>query len=208
KKVDKIVGPGNEYVTESKRQLFGEVDIDMLAGPSEVVILASKETNIDYICADLEAQMEHHNGVGIVITNSRKIIRELRDKRFNGFALRVKNLEEGCDVVNRIAPEHLEILTKKPLPLLKKITNAGAVFLGEYTPVGLGDYTAGPSHILPTGGTSRFFSALSTREFMKEMHIMQYTKKALQEEAPVVEAISSLEGMVKHYQSIKKRLET
>ncbi|MDD5069908.1 MAG: histidinol dehydrogenase [Candidatus Omnitrophica bacterium] len=205
-KVDKIVGPGNEYVTECKRQLFGEVDIDMLAGPSEVVILASKGSNRDYIIADLESQMEHHNGVGIVVTNSRKLIRDLRTKKLSGFALRVKNLEEGCEVVNRLAPEHLEILTKKPASLLKKIRNASAVFLGENTPVALGDYTAGPSHVLPTGGTARFFSGLSVREFLKEMHIISYTKKALQEEAAVLEVIASLEGMTKHLESVKKRL--
>ena len=206
KKVDKIVGPGNEFVTEAKRQLFGEVDIDMLAGPSEVVILASKDAKIDYIVADLEAQIEHHNGSGIVVTNSRKIIKELRNKKIPGMALRVKTLEDGCEVVNKIAPEHLEILTKKPSLLLKYIRNAGAVFLGENTPVCLGDYTAGPSHVLPTGGSSKFFSSLSVKDFLKELHVISYTKKALQEEAPVLEKIANLEGMVKHIESLKKRL--
>jgi len=205
-KVDKIVGPGNEFVTEAKRQLFGQVDIDMLAGPSEVVILASKEANLEHIISDLEAQIEHHNGLGILVTNSRKIIREIRKKKIPGFILRVKNLDEGCDVVNRIAPEHLEILTKKPSSLVKKITNAGAIFLGDYTPVALGDYTAGPSHVLPTGGSSRFFSCLSVRSFLKESHVVNYTKKALQEEAEVLEKIASLEGMAKHIESVKKRL--
>ena len=206
KKVDKIVGPGNEFVTEAKRQLFGRVDIDMLAGPSEVVILASKEANLEHIITDLEAQIEHHNGLGILVTNSRKIIRELRKKKIPGLILRVKNLDEGCDAVNRIAPEHLEILTKKPSSLFKKITNAGAIFLGDYTPVALGDYTAGPSHVLPTGGSSRFFSCLSVRSFLKESHVVSYTKRALQEEAQVLERIASLEGMVKHIESVKKRL--
>lgn len=206
KKVDKIVGPGNEFVTEAKRQLFGKVDIDMLAGPSEVVILASKEANLEHIITDLEAQIEHHNGLGILVTNSRKIIRDLRKKKIPGFILRVKNLDEGCEVVNKIAPEHLEILTKKPSSLFKKITNAGAIFLGDYTPVALGDYTAGPSHVLPTGGSSRFFSCLSVRSFLKESHVISYTKKALQEEAQVLEKIASLEGMAKHIESMKKRL--
>ncbi|MBD3245441.1 MAG: histidinol dehydrogenase [Candidatus Omnitrophica bacterium] len=205
-KVDKIVGPGNDFVTEAKRQLFGTVDIDMLAGPSEVVVLAGKDANIDYITADLESQMEHVNGVGIVVTNSRRIIRELRNKKITGLALRVKTLDQACEAVNRIAPEHLEILTRKPASLLKKIKNAGAVFLGEYTPVALGDYIAGPSHVLPTGGTARFFSSLSVREFMKEMHVVQYTKKALSEEAQILETIASLEGMTKHIESVKKRL--
>jgi len=206
KKVDKIVGPGNEFVTEAKRQLFGEVDIDMLAGPSEVVILASKDANVEHIIADLEAQIEHHNGLGILVTNSRKIIRDVRKKKVPGLALRVRNLDEGCRVVNCIAPEHLEILTKKPSSLLKKIRNAGAIFLGDYTPVALGDYTAGPSHVLPTGGSSRFFSCLSVKSFLKESHIINYTKKALQEEEQVLEKIAGLEGMVKHIESVKKRL--
>ncbi len=206
RKVDKVVGPGNEFVTEAKRQLFGEVDIDMLAGPSEVVILASKDANIEHIVWDLEAQIEHYNGLGILITNSRKIIREVRKRKVPGLALRVRNFEEGCRVVNCIAPEHLEILTKKPSSLIKKIRNAGAIFLGDYTPVALGDYTAGPSHILPTAGTSRFFSCLSVRSFLKESHIINYTKKALQEEEQVLEKIATLEGMVKHIESVKKRL--
>jgi len=206
KKVDKIVGPGNEFVTEAKRQLFGTVDIDMLAGPSEVVILASKNANVDYIVSDLEAQIEHHNGLGIVVTNSRKIIRELRSKKVSGLALRVKNLDEACRAVNRIAPEHLEILTRKPASLFKKIQNAGAIFLGENSPVALGDYTAGPSHVLPTGGSARFFSCLSVKDFLKEIHVISYTKKALQEEAEVLEKIASLEGMAKHIESVKKRL--
>jgi histidinol dehydrogenase len=206
RKVDKIVGPGNEFVTEAKRQVFGEVDIDMLAGPSEVVIIASKDSNVDYIEADLAAQIEHRNGSGIVVTNSRKIIRELADKKVDGIGLLVKNFEEACEAVNRIAPEHLEIMTKNPAGLLRHITNAGAIFLGENTPVALGDYTAGPSHVLPTGGSARFFSALSVREFLKEVHIISYSKKALQEEAGVLEKIASLEGMTKHMESVKKRL--
>lgn len=206
KRVDKIVGPGNEFVTEAKRQLFGEVDIDMLAGPSEIVILASKDANLDYIISDLESQIEHYNGSGILVTTSRKLIRELREKKITGLVLRVRNLDEGCRVVNRIAPEHLEILTKEPAALLSKIRNAGAIFLGENTPVALGDYTAGPSHVLPTGGSARFFSCLSVKDFLKEIHVISYTKRALQEEVQVLEKIAGLEGMTKHIESVKKRL--
>jgi len=206
KKVDKIIGPGNEFVTEAKRQVFGAVDIDMLAGPSEVVVLASGRSNIDHVTADLEAQTEHYGGTGIVVTNSRKVIRELRKRKIAGYALRVKNLDKAADAINTIAPEHLEILTKKPSAVLKKIRNAGAIFLGDYTPVALGDYTAGPSHVLPTGGSGRFFSCLSVKDFLKEIHIISYTKKALQEEAQVLERIATLEGMVKHIESVKKRL--
>ena len=206
KKVDKIVGPGNEFVTEAKRQTFGRIGIDMLAGPSEVVIIASKDANLEYINADLEAQTEHRGGLGIVVTNSKKIANELRKKRLNGFVIRVRNLDVACDVVNKIAPEHLEILTRKPSELVKKIKHAGAVFLGENSPVTLGDYIAGPSHVLPTQSTARFFSGLSVREFLKEVHVISYTKKALMEEYQALEKIVNLEGMTKHLESVKKRI--
>lgn len=207
-KVDKIVGPGNEYVTEAKRQVFGQVDIDMLAGPSEVVVIASSNSNVDYVIAELEAQIEHHKGLGIVITNSRRIIRQLRQSKVTGYALRVRNLDQAAAVVNQIAPEHLAILTRKPHALTSKIKNAGAIFLGDYSPVALGDYTAGPSHVLPTGGSSRFFSTLSVRDFLKENHIIRYTKKALSDEFETLEKIAGLEGMKKHIESVKKRLDT
>ncbi len=204
--VDKIVGPGNEFVTEAKRQVFGKVDIDMLAGPSEIVIIAGKRTNVDLIIADLEAQIEHRGGLGIVITNSKRIMKELRKSKTEGFAMRVKNLEEAASIVNRIAPEHLEILTRRPSLLLKKINHSGAIFLGDYSPVALGDYTAGPSHILPTNSTARFFSSLSVKDFLREIHIINYTKKALIDELPALEKIATLEGMQKHIESVKKRL--
>ncbi|MCM8825953.1 MAG: histidinol dehydrogenase [Candidatus Omnitrophica bacterium] len=206
KKVDKIVGPGNEFVTEAKRQVFGQVDIDMLAGPSEVVIIAGKSTRVDYIIADLEAQIEHHNGLGIVITNSRRLFNELKKVDTKGFVIKVRNLDEAIDIANRIAPEHLEILTSQPSSLLRKISNSGAIFLGENTPVALGDYLAGPSHVLPTTGSARFFSSLSLRDFLKEVHIISYTKKAISEEFSALEKIASLEGMSKHIESVKRRL--
>jgi len=206
-RVDKIVGPGNEFVTEAKRQVFGQVDIDMLAGPSEVVIIAGKDANVDYIIADLEAQIEHRSGIGIVVTNSRRVTSELRRVRLDSVVVRVRNLDEAVAVANRIAPEHLEIFTKKPAKLLKGIRNAGAVFLGEGSPVALGDYTAGPSHVLPTGGSARFFSSLSVKDFLKEIHVINYTKRALSEEFVHLERIASLEGMTKHIESVKKRLQ-
>ena len=208
RKVDKIIGPGNDFVTEAKRQVFGKVDIDMLAGPSEIVIIAAKNANIDFVTADLEAQTEHKEGLGIVITNSRKIVEEMRKLKIPGFVVKVNNLDEAADVANRIAPEHLEIITKRPSALLKKINNCGAIFLGDNSPVALGDYTAGPSHVLPTGGTARFFSSLSVRDFLREVHIVSYTKKALAEEFPALEKIASLEGMKKHIDSVRKRLGT
>ena len=206
-KVDKIIGPGNEYVTEAKRQVFGFVDIDMVAGPSELVIIASRFSDPKYVIADIKAQQEHRGGEVFLVTNSKSLARGVKAQvDGNGYIILTKNLAQAADITNRIAPEHLEILVKKPMSLLKKIKNAGAIFLGDYTPVSLGDYTAGPSHVLPTGGTSRFFSCLSVRDFVKEVHVISYTKKALQEEAEVLEKIASLEGMVKHIESVRKRL--
>ena len=206
KKVDKIIGPGNEYVMEAKRQVFGEVDIDLLAGPSEILIIASKNANLDYILSDLEAQAEHHKGLVMVVTTSKKIANSLRKKKLNGFVVRVRNLEEAVKVANIIAPEHVEIFTKNPVALLKKIENAGAVFLGENTPVALGDYIAGPSHVLPTHGTAKFFSGLSVRDFLKEIHFVSYSKKALEKQFPALLEIASLEGMKKHIESVERRL--
>jgi len=206
KKVDKIIGPGNEYVMEAKRQVFGEVDIDLLAGPSEILIIASKNANLDYILSDLEAQAEHHKGLVMVVTTSKKIANSLRKKKLNGFVVRVRNLEEAVKVANIIAPEHVEIFTKNPTVLLKKIENAGAVFLGENTPVALGDYIAGPSHVLPTHGTAKFFSGLSVRDFLKEIHFVSYSKKALEKQFPALLEIASLEGMKKHIESVERRL--
>ncbi|OQX82211.1 MAG: histidinol dehydrogenase [Candidatus Omnitrophica bacterium 4484_70.1] len=206
KKVDKIIGPGNEYVMEAKKQVFGEVDIDLLAGPSEVLIIASKNANLDYILSDLEAQAEHYKGLVMVVTTSKKIANNLRKKKLNGFVVRVRNLEEAVKVANIIAPEHVEIFTKNPTTLLKKIENAGAVFLGENTPVALGDYLAGPSHVLPTHGTAKFFSGLSVKDFLKEIHFVSYSKKALEKQFPALLEIASLEGMKKHIESVEKRL--
>jgi len=206
KKVDKIVGPGNEYVVEAKRQVFGEVDIDLLAGPSEVLIIASKNANLDYILSDLEAQAEHYKGLVMVVTTSKKIANSLRRKKLNGFVVRVRNLEEAVKVANIIAPEHIEIFAKNPKSLLKRIENAGAVFLGENTPTALGDYLAGPSHVLPTQGSARFSSGLSVEDFLKEIHFVSYTKKALQKESVALLKLASLEGMKKHMESVKRRL--
>lgn len=206
-KVDKIVGPGNDYVTEAKRQVFGYCDIDMLAGPSEVVIIANNFANPAHVIADLHAQAEHKLGIAILITTSKKLARIVRKEVSSGFVIMVKNLEEAVSVSNRIAPEHLEIMVKQPEKLVKKIKNAGAVFVGAYSPVVLGDYISGPSHVLPTSGTARFFSGIGISDFMKSTHVISYTKKALEKVAPAVEKIASLEGMKKHMQSLKSRFE-
>ena len=167
-RVDKIIGPGNMFVTEAKRQLFGYVDIDMLAGPTELVIIANRHSNPDYVVADMEAQLEHVGGLAVLVTNSRQLIRQVRKRVSKGYAIHVKNMDEAAYVVNKIAPEHLQILTNSPAAVAKKIKNAAAIFLGPYSPTALGDYAAGPSHALPTMGTARFFSGLCLSDFMKK----------------------------------------
>jgi histidinol dehydrogenase len=205
-RVDKIVGPGNEYVTEAKRQVFGFCDIDMLAGPSEVLIIANHYANVDYLKKDIMAQAEHHKGLAVLVTTSRKIFNALHaDPEIKGYIIKVKNLDEAAEVSNRIAPEHLQLMVKSPKRLLKKITNAGAVFLGLYSPVAIGDYIAGPSHVLPTGGTARYSSGLNLRSFMKSSHVISYSRKALCGSAGWVKELTDLEKLKKHWESIETR---
>ncbi len=210
RRVDKIVGPGNHYVTEAKRQVFGYVDIDMLAGPTELVVIANQHTDLNYVLADLGAQAEHSGGLAILITPSKLLARQVRQalpSKHDGFIILVKNLEEAVTISNQIGPEHLEILTNNPRKLVKKVRNTGALFLGPYSPVAVGDYFAGPSHVLPTSGTARFFSGLSACDFLRSTHIISYSKKALEDARPHIEAICKIEGLHKHYDSIKKRFE-
>ncbi len=204
-RVDKIIGPGNMFVTEAKRQLFGYVDIDMLAGPTELVIIANRHSNPDYVVADMEAQLEHVGGLAVLVTNSRQLIRQVRKRVPKGYAIYVKNMDEAAHIVNRIAPEHLQILTNSPASVAKKIKNAAAIFLGPYSPTALGDYAAGPSHALPTMGTARFFSGLCLSDFMKKSHIIAYSKKALEEIRGPIEQVAKLEGLPKHYESVNIR---
>lgn len=206
-RVDKIIGPGNIYVSEAKRQVYGYVDIDMLAGPSEIVILANDLAHVDFIAADLEAQLEHLGGLAILVTPSRKLAQVMKKRVNHGYIILAKNLDQAADLINQIAPEHLEIMVKNPRKMLKKIKNAGAVFLGAYSPVVLGDYAAGPSHVLPTAGTARFSSGLSINDFVKRSHIISYTKKALEKVREPIEKVAELEGLTKHIQSIKVRFE-
>ncbi len=204
-KVDKIIGPGNAYVTEAKRQVFGYADIDMIAGPSEVVILANRSTNPLFAMKDLEAQAEHAGGLSILVTTSKPLANMLKKEITGGYIVIAKNQDEACDIVNRLAPEHLQIMVKNPQKCLKKIRNAGAIFLGQYSPTAIGDYVAGPSHVLPTGGTARFFSGLGIDDFMKSSHIISYSKKALEKAKRSIEKITKLEGLNKHLESIKVR---
>ncbi len=204
-RVDKIIGPGNMYVTEAKRQLFGYVDIDMLAGPTELVILANRHTNGNYVVADLEAQLEHVGALAIVVTTSKQLIRQIRKRIPKGYIIFAQNMDEAVTIANEIAPEHVQILTNNPLTIAKKITNAAAIFLGPFSPTAIGDYVAGPSHVLPTLGTARFFSGLCLSDFMKTSHIISYSKKALEKVREPLEKIASLEGLNKHSESVKVR---
>jgi histidinol dehydrogenase len=204
-RVDKIVGPGNAYVTEAKRQLFGCVDIDMLAGPTELVIIANRYSNPDFVVADFESQAEHVGGLSILISTSKQLIRQVKNRTTNGYVIYAKNMEEACEIANRIAPEHLQILTSNPMSVARMIRNAGAVFLGPYSPTPVGDYIAGPSHVLPTLGTARFASGLCLGDFLKTSHLISYSRKALEKVREPLEKIALVEGLVKHAESVNIR---
>lgn len=206
-KVDKIVGPGNMYVTEAKRQVFGHVDIDMLAGPSELVVIANRHSNPEYVVAEMEGQAEHLGGLSVLITNSKKLLKQVKGRVPKGYGICVQNTQEMIDLTNKLAPEHLQILTNNPNKILKGIRHAGAIFLGAYSPTALGDYGAGPSHVLPTMGSARFFSGLCLSDFTKKNHIISYSKRALEKIRSPIERVAQLEGLQKHYESIKIRFE-
>jgi len=205
-KVDKIVGPGNAYVTEAKRQVYGFVDIDMVAGPSEVAILADATANPDFVTCDLLAQTEHHGGMGYLITNSKKLVDVMRQRVDAGIIIQVKSIAEGCEVANEIAAEHLEIMTEDPEKVAESIRHAGAIFLGPYSPTVIGDYIAGPSHVLPTGGTARYFSPLSASTFVKSSQIIRYTPEALESAKEHVQKLTDMEGLFLHRISLEARL--
>jgi histidinol dehydrogenase len=224
-KVDKIVGPGNQYVATAKRLVFGEVDIDMVAGPSEIVIVSDKRTPLSFVAADLIAQAEHDEmALAILITNSgafgrsvkkeieeqlsslkrKKVASESLDRR--GAILVVKNLGQAMQLVNRIAPEHLELLVSRPFSVIKAVRHAGAVFLGLYTPEAIGDYMAGPNHILPTAGTARFSSSLGVEDYIKRTNLMSFTKDALKRFEKDVKRFAEWEGLEGHFRAIQKRM--
>ncbi|GBE40837.1 histidinol dehydrogenase [bacterium BMS3Bbin09] len=225
KKVDKIVGPGNIYVAIAKRMVFGQVGIDMIAGPSEILIIADKTANPAFIAADMLSQAEHDEmASSILVTDSRpladkveteltkqtkKLIRkEIAKKslRNYGAIIITKNMDNAADIVSRIAPEHLEIMTKKPAGLIPKIKNAGAIFLGQWTPEPLGDYAAGPNHTLPTGGTARFSSPLGVYDFIKRTSLLNFSKSGFIGLAKTVETFSDVEGLEAHGNTIRERL--
>jgi len=201
------------FVTEAKRQLFGYVDIDMLAGPTELVIIANRHSNVDYIVADLEAQLEHIGGLAVLITTSKQIAKQVRSrikikqKQAKGYIICAQNIDEAIEIANNIAPEHLQILTNDASSVANKIVNAGAIFLGPYSPTALGDYAAGPSHVLPTLGTARFFSGLCLSDFYKKSHIIAYSKRALEKMREPIEKVATLEQLPKHYESVNIRFQ-
>ena len=224
-KVDKIVGPGNEYVALAKKEVFGQVGIDMFAGPSEVTIIADKYSNPDWIAADLIAQAEHDEmSQSILITDNKKIIIKVKKalgsqikflpkkriaakslKKY-GIAVLAKNSNEISNITNKIAPEHLQILTSNPQKYLKKINNAGSVFLGKYSPEAMGDYLAGPNHVLPTSGTAKFSSGLSAYDFLKRQSIIKITKSGIERLGSSVINLAEYENLQGHANSIKIRI--
>lgn len=205
KKVDKIVGPGNQYVTEAKRQVYGYVDIDMTAGPSEVAIIADNSADTNLITCDLLSQAEHVGGIAFLITDAKEIADAVKKRVEDAYIILVKNMQEAVMVSDLIAPEHLEIMTRSPRSVMQSIKHAGAIFLGPYSPAVIGDYVAGPSHVLPTGGTARYFSPLSASDFIKSSQYIHYTKDALAKARDHVRRLTEIEGLVLHRLSVEAR---
>ena len=225
-KVDKIVGPGNIYVALAKKAVFGYVSIDSIAGPSEILVLADETANPRYVAADLLSQAEHDEmASAILITTSQKLaekvsaeidqfVTELSRKEIiqksldnYGYILVADNMEEAIDTVNAIASEHMEIVTADPFHVMTKIRNAGAIFIGEYSSEPLGDYFAGPNHVIPTNGTAKFFSALSVDDFIKKSSIISYSREALEKVHKDIEQFAECEKLTAHANSIRVRFE-
>ncbi len=225
-KVDKITGPGNAYVTAAKKLVLGEVGIDMLAGPSEVLVLADETAEPSFIAIDLMAQAEHDpRASAFLVTTDPTLPDEVeealevlledapraeiirRSLQDNGLIIVVPDVRVALDVANAIAPEHLEVQMSDPLELLGSIRNAGAIFLGPWTPESVGDYVAGPNHVLPTGGTSRFSSPLSVDDFVKKSSVISYSREALEADGATVMTIAMAEGLAAHADAVALRLE-
>jgi len=204
-KVAKIVGPGNEYVVAAKKLLYGTVDIDCPAGPSEVLVFADKRAFLPYLFAELASQAEHRNGLAILITPERKVAEATRNLSLDGFIVQAGK-REAIGLIERIAPEHLVIMAKDGEKIAAKIKNSGAVFIGDYSPVALGDYLAGPSHVLPTGGTAASFSGLSTLTFLRSFARIRWNKKGLEKWAPAIKKLAELEDLPCHKESVEIRL--
>jgi len=223
-KVDKIVGPGNLFVALAKKHVYGEVDIDSIAGPSEVVVIADETTRPDFTAADLLAQAEHSPGASILVTWSAEVLEAtynelcrqvatlsrseltLQSLEAFGTLILVRDKREACEITDMIAPEHLHIATDNAEELLGQLHNAGAVFMGNYSPVALGDYVAGPSHVLPTGGTARWASGLSANDFLRSHSVIDFSQAAMSEVAADVQAMANKEGLTAHRASVDIRL--
>lgn len=207
--VDMIVGPGNSYVAMAKKLVFGTVGIDSIAGPSEVIIIADDSVRSEYVVSDLMAQAEHASGAeALLLTTSKKLADIVKEKigKFPNVNINVcKTMDEIIARTNARAPEHVELLTRDARTLSKKIINAGAIFIGYYSPTAVGDYYAGPSHVLPTGGTARFSSGLSSADFMKRSSIIEYTQKALGKAAQDIVSLAEREGLKFHASSVIQR---
>ncbi len=225
-KVDKIVGPGNLFVTLAKKAVYGHCDIDMLAGPSEILILADDSAQPRYLAADLLSQAEHDPlASAILVTTSRAVADAVEEEvarqlsvlprkeiaaqamENQGLIIVAKDLEAAIDMANYSAPEHLEVAMREPLSLLPKLRHAGAIFLGHYSPEPLGDYYAGPNHVLPTGGTARFYSVLNVETFMKKTSLIAYTQAALDKVADDIIRLAEAEGLQAHAQAVRVRRE-
>jgi histidinol dehydrogenase len=221
--VDKIVGPGNAFVAEAKRQLFGRVGIDSIAGPSEVFIVADDSARPDWVAADLLAQAEHDPGTAILATPSQALAAgvlqalevqsaQLARKdailaalsRYSAVFV-TEDLDAACDLANQFATEHLQIQTREDARCLERIRNAGAMFIGPHTPVPVGDYFAGPSHVLPTGGTARFFSPLSANDFIKSSSLIRYDAAALTRDTAGITSFAEREGLTAHAAAVRIR---
>ncbi len=225
-KVDKIVGPGNIYVALAKKAVFGYVSIDSVAGPSEIMVIADESANPRYVAADLLSQAEHDEmASAILVTTSNELAHKVSDEidefvkvlsrkeiitkslENYGYILVADSMDEAVEVANDIASEHLEIVTKDPFNIMTKIKNAGAIFLGEYSSEPLGDYFAGPNHVLPTNGTAKFFSPLSVDDFIKKSSIISYSREALEPIHKDIESFANAEHLTAHANSIKVRFE-
>ena len=225
-KVDKIVGPGNIYVATAKKLLYGVVDIDMIAGPSEILIIADSSANPKFLAADLMSQAEHDKlASSILLTDSPEIAektkqelilqmeklsrKEIIESSLDNFGAIIvcSDMSQAIEFANELAPEHLEVCCNNPMEFIGKLDNAGSVFLGNYSPEPLGDYFAGPNHVLPTSGTARFFSPLSVDSFIKKSSFIYYTEDALKNDAEDVIRFADTEGLTAHANSIKVRFD-
>ena len=225
RRVDKIVGPGNLFVALAKKHVFGEVDIDSIAGPSEVIVLADETARADFVASDLISQAEHSPGSGVLITWHEPLIAAVQEALAEqleklprgdlarqslldyGALILAKNAEEAAELTDLMAPEHLHISTADPDGMLSNVQNAGAIFLGHFTPVALGDYVAGPSHVLPTGGTARFANGLCSNDFLKRSSVIWYNAGSLARHADDVRLLAAKEGLTAHSESVDIRLQ-